>query len=149
MPSPFPHHYEVELLAGGHATGMITASGRPFILGAAPPEFDGPPGHWGPEHLLLSSVALCLMTTYQALAGRARLPMVRYASRAEGILDKTAAGLAFTSIVVQVDLGVEADQIERAERLMESAQRHCIVSNALRVPVIVQARVHARDSVAV
>ena len=147
MPSPFPHRYEVQLLGADEDTATLTVPGRPVIVGAAPPEFDGPPGRWSPEHLLLSSVALCLMTTYRALAGRSRLAVAGYESRAQGTLEKTGAGLAFTSIVVHVDVVVDPSQVERAESLMESAKKHCIVSNALRVPVLVTSRVRASDGV--
>jgi organic hydroperoxide reductase OsmC/OhrA len=143
MSAAFPHHYQVEVRSDEDAKGVLLSDGRPQIVGAPPPEFDGPEGHWSPEHLLLSSLALCLMTTYQALARRARVPHGRYQSRVKAVLDKTAEGIAFTSIAVEVDLLVEPEHVERTERLLESAKRHCIVSNALRPPVTLQARVSA------
>jgi organic hydroperoxide reductase OsmC/OhrA len=137
MPSAFPHHYDVEVVAGSSG-GAVLASGRPDIIGGAPPEFDGRADWWSPEHLLLSALGLCLMTTFQAFAARAGLHVARYASRVDGVLDKTPSGLAFTSIRVVVDLGVsEADQA-RAQQLLASAKRHCIVSNALKTPVEVE-----------
>ena len=141
MPSAFPHHYDVEVVAGSSGGAALAGGRRPDILGGAPPEFDGRADWWSPEHLLLSAVGLCLMTTFQAFAARERLHVARYASRVDGVLDKTPAGLAFTSIRVVVDLGVsEADQA-RAEQILATAKRHCIVSNALKTPVEVEALV--------
>ena len=142
MATSFPHHYDVRLFAG--SSGAILAGGeRPDIVGGAPPEFDGSEGWWSPEHLLLSAVALCLMTTFQAFAARAQLHVAGYSSRAEGVLDKTSAGLAFTSIRLAVDLRVaEADRLQAAE-LLQKAKRHCIVSNALKVTVDVEVAVKA------
>ncbi len=134
MTSPFPHHYDVQVSSG--KAGAILAGGRrPEIVGGAPPEFDGRPEWWSPEHLLLSAAGLCLMTTFQAFAARASLAVPGYESRVEGVLDKTPAGLAFTSIRITVDLRVAEADRTRAEQLLQSAKRHCIVANALKPPV--------------
>lgn len=141
MAAPFPHHYEVTLQGQPDSSGVLSAAGRPPILGGAPPEFDGRPEWWSPEHLLLSSVTLCLMTTLQALAGRAKIPLARYESRIRGTLEKTAAGIVFTEIVATMEVTVAEEHRERLTTLIESAKRYCIVSNALKVPVTVNAEV--------
>jgi organic hydroperoxide reductase OsmC/OhrA len=142
MPLPFPHRYEMALTS--HDGGArLSSTGRPDITGGAPPEFDGRAEWWSPEHLLLSSVALCLMTTAQALAARARVPIGSYESRAHAVLDKTSAGLVFTEIAVRAEVAVAEEHRERMRALMESASKHCIVSNALSVPVTVDAQVTA------
>jgi organic hydroperoxide reductase OsmC/OhrA len=134
MASPFPHHYDVQVSSG--STGAILAGGRrPAIVGGPPPEFDGRPEWWSPEHLLLSAAGLCLMTTFQAFAARAGLPVESYASRVDGVLDKTPDGLAFTSIAITVDLRVADADRTRAEELLQSAKRHCIVANSLKTAV--------------
>ena len=141
MAAPFPHHYEVTLKGQPDSSGVLAAGGRPQILGGAPPEFDGRPEWWSPEHLLLSSVTLCLMTTLQALAGRAKIPLARYQSRISGTLEKTAAGIVFTEIVASMEVTVADEHRERIGALIESAKKHCIISNALKVPVTVNAEV--------
>lgn len=141
MPSPFPHHYEVTLAAQPDGSGALAAAGRPQIVGGAPPEFDGRPEWWSPEHLLLASVTLCLMTTLQSLARRANIPLARYGSRINGTLEKTAAGIVFTGIVATMEVAVAEEHRERMGPLIESAKKYCIVSNALKVPVTVTAEV--------
>jgi organic hydroperoxide reductase OsmC/OhrA len=143
MAAPFPHHYEVTLRGQPDSSGVLAADGRPQILGGAPPEFDGRPEWWSPEHLLLSSVTLCLMTTLQALAGRARIPLAGYGSRITGTLEKTAAGIVFTEVVATMEVTVAEEHRERIGTLIESAKKYCIVSNALKVPVTVKAEVAA------
>jgi organic hydroperoxide reductase OsmC/OhrA len=142
MASPFPHHYDVRLY-GGSEGAVLAADHRPEIVGGAPPEFDGRAEWWSPEHLLLSSVGLCLMTTFQAFARRARLHVAGYESRVEGVLDKTAAGLGFTTIRLKVELRVPEEDRARAEQLLQSAKRHCIVANALKLGVELEAEVKA------
>jgi organic hydroperoxide reductase OsmC/OhrA len=140
MASPFPHHYDVEVSSGNGSGSAILAGGlRPRIVGGPPPEFDGRAEWWSPEHLLLSAAGLCLMTTFHAFATRASLDVAGYESRVDGVLDKTSSGLAFTSIRIAVDLRVAPADRTRAEQLLQSAKRHCIVANALKPVVEVQA----------
>lgn len=135
MAHPFPHRYETALRWIRGREAVLTAGGAPPVEGAPPPQFDGPPGRWSPEALLLSAAELCLMTTFLAVAERAKLTVVDYQSRSEGALDKTPEGLAFTRVVLRVRLSVYADDAPRARELLLKAKKHCIVSNALKVPV--------------
>jgi organic hydroperoxide reductase OsmC/OhrA len=142
MTSPFPHHYEVRLV-GSNGTARLGGGKRPEILSGPPPEFGGSEEWWSPEHLLLSAAALCLMTTFEALAARSRLQVDGYESRVAGVLDKSSAGLGFTSIRIAVDLRVAEADRTRAEELLQSAKRHCIVANALKPAVELETLVNA------
>ena len=145
MPHPFPHRYEVDLIWEAGREGLATAPPRPPIAGGPPPEFDGRPDIWSPEHLLLSAVNLCQMTTFLALAAKARLEVVSYRSIASGVLDKTAEGLRFTAMRLRVELQVQPADVERGRQLLHTAHKHCIVSNALRVEVEIEAAVGAGE----
>lgn len=132
---PLPHDYTVSLHALSDGSGVLTAGARPQIAGGPPPQFGGQPDWWSPEHLLLSAVSLCLMATFQAFMARQPFEVRRYASTVKGMLDKTADGIVFTSIVIDVAFETAAERVDEATRLLEKAKRHCIVSNALRTPV--------------
>ena len=41
-------------------------------------------------------------------------------------------------------MAVVAADVERARRLVDTAEKHCIISNALRVPVTVRAEIRPR-----
>jgi organic hydroperoxide reductase OsmC/OhrA len=145
MATQFPHRYDVALAwDGGHGGAALTAGPRPVIEGGAPPQFDGKDAWWSPEHLLLSSLSLCLMTTFQAITEKARLEVAHYDSHAEAVLDRTPGGLGFTRLVLHVEVKVPAaDQVERARQLLIKAKSHCIVANALMPPVHLDAQVTA------
>jgi organic hydroperoxide reductase OsmC/OhrA len=144
MATQFPHRYDVALAWEGHGGAALTAGPRPAIEGGAPPEFDGKDVWWSPEHLLLSSLSLCLMTTFQAVTEKAHLPIRHYDSRAEALLDRTPTGLGFTGLVLHVNVKVESpDQVDRARQLLIKAKMHCIVANALMPPVHLDAAVSA------
>ena len=144
MATPFPHHYDVALTWDGQGGAKLTAPPRPAIEGGAPPQFDGKDTWWSPEHLLLSSLSLCLMTTFRAIAGKARLEVQHYESGAEAVLDRTPAGLGFTKLVLRVDARVgSADQVDRARELILKAKTHCLVGNALKPPIHLEVSVTA------
>jgi organic hydroperoxide reductase OsmC/OhrA len=121
----------------------VSAGSRRVITGGPPPEFDGNPEDWSPEHLLLSSAALCLMTTFLALAYKARVPLQAYHCAAEGTLDRTPEGFMFTAITLKVVLRVAPPDAEAALRTLESAKKYCIISNSLRTPVKLEARIES------
>lgn len=143
MTQPFPHHYEATLLWEGGSRGALSSGIRPVLGGGPPPEFDGDPGVWSPEHLLLSAANLCLMTTYMALAKKTGLNVEEYRSRAEGTLEKTREGIVFTRIGIEVRVRAPEGREEEARKLVETAKKYCIVSNSLKRPVEVEATVDA------
>jgi organic hydroperoxide reductase OsmC/OhrA len=140
MSATFPHHYHVKV-EGGAGSAVVSAAPRPEFRGGPPPEFGGREEWWSPEHLLLSAAGLCLKATFDAIATRARVPVLAYSSRVEGTLDKTARGLVFTGITVAVELVVADEHAVRAGELLRKAKEHCIVANSLAVPVALVASV--------
>jgi organic hydroperoxide reductase OsmC/OhrA len=81
------------------------------------------------------------MTTFMVLARKSGLEVGEYRSRAEGVLEKTKEGITFTRIALQVSILAPASRLEEARRLVETAKKHCIVSNSLKLPVEVEATV--------
>ena len=141
MTQPFPHRYETLLVAEGETRAALSSGARPVLVGGAPPEFDGDPGVWSPEHLLLSAANLCLWTTVKVLARKVGLEIDSYRSLAEGILEKTREGIVFTRIALDVSLRVPSARVEEARALLETAKKYCIISNSLKRPVELRARV--------
>ena len=143
MATPLPHRYVVALEGTTEDNAWLAAPPRPLLLGGAPPEFGGQDTQWSPEHLLLASVNLCLSTTFRAMAKRENLAIRAYASQAEGVLDRTPEGLAFTSLTLRVDLCVDAEAVGRAEQLLHRAKKQCLIGNSLRAPIGLEVSVQA------
>lgn len=135
MPKPFPHAYRTVLRLVKEKEALLSSGGAPDILGAPPPEFDGPENRWSPEHLLLASANLCLMTTFLALAGKKGLNILDYEGTAEGVLEKTKNGLEFTRITLRASPEVYAADAVKAEETLKLAKKYCLVSNALKPEV--------------
>jgi organic hydroperoxide reductase OsmC/OhrA len=143
MPTPLPHHYDVTLDWPGSGPAALGASGRPAITGGAPPEFDGDGRVWSPEHLLLSSLNLCLQTTFEAFARREALRVQSYRSRALGTLARVPGGLGFTDLSLEVTVVAPPGQEQRVQDVLLKAKQHCLVANTLTLPVRLVATVEA------
>jgi len=140
MPVPLPHHYQTWLVRTLSSRARLEAPPRPMIEGGPPAELDGDATSWSSEHMLLSSIGLCLLTTFEAFAARDRIDLVSYEARVGGMVDQTETGLAFTKFQVEIDM--EVSDVARARTTLDEAQRHCLISNALRAPVVVDAKIH-------
>lgn len=124
--------------------GVAQAPGiEPSIHFASPPEFQGEPGFWTPEHFLVAAVASCFVVTFAALAARAKLDL-----SAEGKLGKIEGRLRFTEVVLRPTLTVFQNQDrESAYGLLERAERGCLIARSLSCPVLMEALVQAADEV--
>jgi peroxiredoxin-like protein len=142
-----PYYYETHIYWKGRRRGLVEVSELPSITTSAPPEFEGEPGFWTPEHLLVAAVETCLMTTFLAIAEKSRLPIVSYRSSTLAKLAAVeGAGLGFTKLTVRPVIKVEREEDrEKAERLLAKAEKHCFVSNALKTPVQLEPSVEVRD----
>jgi peroxiredoxin-like protein len=106
--------------------------GAPAIDIAAPAEFQGEAGFWTPEHFLVAAVASCFITTFRAIAEFAKFEPEALEVRAEGTVEKTEKGYRFTRVLLRPVLTIRAEEEHgRAERLLEKAERACLVSHSL------------------
>ena len=106
---------------------------------SSPPEFGGEPGVWTPEHFLLISVASCYVATFRAMAEASHLDFRGIEVATEGVIAKDSAGLRFTKIHVRpiVVLHQEEDR-DRAARLMEKAEKHCLIARSLSSQIVLE-----------
>jgi organic hydroperoxide reductase OsmC/OhrA len=137
---PFPHRYSVEL----RDSHLVAPNRAPIPLGP-PPQFGGSDRVWSPEELLVGATLECLWTTFQAYARRSDLHVDSWSGTGVGILDRGPRVPVFTSIELTVDLVVPDHEIERARQLLTTANDHCIIGNALNVPVRLQMNVEGSE----
>jgi organic hydroperoxide reductase OsmC/OhrA len=90
--------------------------------------------------MLLSSLTLCMLTTFESLAAREGIELRAWDAKASGTVEHTPEGLCFTSIVLELDMEVSGN-VDRVEATLEDAKQHCLVLNSLRVPVVVETQV--------
>jgi len=129
--------YETEAAWTGERRARVQSSGTPVLEVSSPPEFHGAAGVWTPETLFVASVNTCFVLTFLAIAQLSKLPIADLRVSAWGRLEKIeGAGYQITEIVIRPLLMIrsEADR-ERAERLLEKAERNCFISNSIKAVV--------------
>lgn len=129
----FPHIYFASAL--GTATDDVTlkGAGLPPLRSAAPAEFGGPGDRWSPETLLVAAIADCFILTFRAVAKAAKLPWISVTCDVDGTLDRVDRVTQFTEFNVRARLLVpEGTKVDEAHRLLEQAERVCLITNSLK-----------------
>jgi peroxiredoxin-like protein len=137
------HSYQAAAHWTQHQRGIVEAESIPRTINfAAPPEFGGEPGLWTPEHLLLASVSTCFVATLRAVAEASKLEIDRIEVPVEGTIEKLEGGFKFTRVVLRpsVTIAREEDR-ERTGRLLEKAERICLVSRSLNCAIVLEPRI--------
>ena len=131
--APFPHRYTVHL-----ADRQVLAPPRAPIAAGPPPQFGGSDDVWSPEELLVAATLECLWTTFEAYARHDALAVQSWSGTGIAVLDKGSPVPRFTSITLRVEMVVAQSDVERARRLLQTAEQRCIISHALNVPVTLE-----------
>lgn len=143
-----------------HATAQYHRFDRSFIeidRGAprmihfsAPPEFGGDPGAWTPEHFLLSAVASCFIAAFRAVASASKFDFQGIEVSVDGDLEKEASGYRFTTIRLRpVVITFMENECDRAQTLLEKAERICPVTRSLSAKVEMEAKILSEHQVVV
>ena len=123
--------------------GTVSAEGiAAAIPFSAPPEFMGEAGTWTPEHFFAAAVASCFVTTFKAIAEFSKFEFLSLQVEVEGTLEKEQGGYRFAKVVVRplLEVGAGSD-LERAIRLLEKAERGCLISRSLKSEIELQPEV--------
>jgi peroxiredoxin-like protein len=127
-----PHHYKVDASAEPDGDATLSCDRLDAIPCAAPAEFGGPGNRWSPETLLVASVASCFILSFRAIARASRFPWLSLKCEVDGTLERVEGTMKFTRFVVHATLGVSQDTSEElAHRLLEKAEKTCLVTNSL------------------
>lgn len=116
---------------------VVTAAGKPELLGSSDPSFRGDAARWNPEELLVASLSQCHMLWYLALAAAAGVIVVDYRDDPTGTLVEHPDGAGeFTEVVLHPTVTVgDPSMVERAETLHERAHAKCFVARSVKFPV--------------
>jgi organic hydroperoxide reductase OsmC/OhrA len=133
------HRYEI---GSRWITGRrleLASTGKPTLEVATPPNFkDGVHGVWSPEELLVGSLATCLELTLIAIAEHRRVPLTGLAVAGMGQLERREGRFRFALVELDVEAETDAAHADELEELVRLAKDHCIVGDALTVPVVLR-----------
>lgn len=133
-------------MEGRTARGFDCAA-LPDLEVDAPPEFKGHEGVWTPEHLFVAAVNSCFMTTFLAIVENSKLEFVSFSADAKGKLEKLAGqGFVMTEVLLRPKLVVShARDVERAGRILEKAEKNCLISNSIKTETRLEPKVDSVD----
>jgi organic hydroperoxide reductase OsmC/OhrA len=141
--------YRVTAASTAAFSGVATAEEiEPSISFSAPPDFQGEAGRWTPEHLFLASVAGCYVSTFSGMAQFSKFEFLVLDLEVEGVLSKEEEGWRFTQVNLQPRLKIaqEKDR-DRANRLLEKAEKTCLVVRSINSKVILEPEVIVEEEV--
>jgi organic hydroperoxide reductase OsmC/OhrA len=145
MTIQFPIYYENTIHWTGEKRGELSGPGLSSLQVATPPEFNGHEGFWSPEQYFVAAVNACVMSTFLAIAQLSKLEYVSYEAQATGKLDKPEGqGLQFTEITIRPKLVISrGNDLERAGRILQKAEKLCLVSNSIKAVVHLEPQILA------
>ena len=145
-----PYYYETEVDWIARRSCVLGAPGMPDIEVTPPPEFQGTEGVWTPEHLFVSSVSCCYLTTFLAIAELSKLEFAAISCRATGTLEKLeGSGFQVTEITLRPNLVLHHTRdAERAGRILEKAERNCLISKSIRAVVRLKPQIESIEAAA-
>jgi len=137
---PTTYTYRTDARWTERKRGIVDAEGIPQTINfAAPPEFGGEPGLWTPEHLLLAAVSTCYVATLRAVAEASQAEFHSLDLSVEGTIEKQEGGFRFTRILLRPVVTIEKEHDrERMGRLLEKAERVCLVSRSLACTIVLE-----------
>ena len=138
------HHYHVDITWNSERKGVMCSPELHAVFGsetcmevATPPQFPkGMAGVWSPEHLMTAAVSSCLMTTFLAIAENSRLEFKNFDVKSKGKLDKVEGLLMMSEITLEPTVVIyDEKDIRKAEKVLEKAERACLISNSIKSQV--------------
>ena len=135
---------------GGQQGVVAGREVKPLINFSAPPEFHGQAGIWTPEHFFTSAIATCFITTFQAIAAYSKFEAYALEVSVEGQVEKTEGGFRFTRVTIRPLLAINGgSERERGLRLLEKAEKACLVSRSLSSGIVLEPKVLEASAVAI
>ncbi len=114
--------------------GIATGEGIPQAIEfSAPPEFKGEPELWTPEHFFTAAIATCFVSTFRAIAEYSKFEdMVALEVGVETVLKKEEGGFRFAEVTIKPVLTIASpEDEERGLKLMEKAEKACLISRSI------------------
>jgi organic hydroperoxide reductase OsmC/OhrA len=128
----FPHHYVATATSRSDTTVKLHSPGLENLQSAGPAEFGGPGDLWSPETLLVAAVADCFILSFRAIARAAKFEWKALRCDVTGDLDRVDRVTKFTRFNVRVTLEIpDSSDEERGLRLLEKAERTCLITNSM------------------
>jgi organic hydroperoxide reductase OsmC/OhrA len=144
------HKYEVRAKSTRLRSGVVASDMVPHpIIFSAPPEFYGEPHVWTPEHFLVASLVSCFVATFSGISHISKFDYVSLEVEAEGSVERDPGGWKFTKIQMSPVLKiVREEDRERGVRLLEKAEKTCLIARSITAHVRLEPTIKVASEVA-
>ena len=145
------HNYNVDINWENSRKGIICSpelnkKNGVCIEVATPPEFPkGIEGIWTPEHLFVSAVSSCLMTTFLAIAENSTLEFTSFSCQATGKLEMVEGKLMMSEILLKPTV-VIINEIHRnkAIRVLKKAEDACLITHSIKSRITMEISIEVK-----
>lgn len=119
-------------------SGIVSLyAGKNSFIVSTPPEFGGPNGDWSPEHLFLSSITSCFMSTYLVFVDKMKIENTGFECTATGQVELVDGKYKFTYIHIYPKAFVANEpDVEKARIAMEKTKKYCLISNSINAEIV-------------
>ena len=128
----------------GNKKGILKAddvAGNIYV--STPPQFGGEGKDWSPEHLLLGAVNSCFMSTLLAFARKFGVAISNFECVVTGQIELVNGHYEFTQVDIYPKLYiVEEEQRGKAEQLLLTTSKHCLVTASLKCRVVYHTEIY-------
>lgn len=130
------HHFylQAEWPGGRNSVGLIRAGNLQSQI-SIPTEMDGPGIGTNPDEMLLGAAATCYLITLAASLERSAIEIASLSLSSEAIVDVTNGVFTFRKMIhrphVMLKKEHEPKQMEKIKRLVELAEKNCMISKAI------------------
>ncbi|MCX6291936.1 MAG: OsmC family protein [Bacteroidetes bacterium] len=138
------HDYVVGLTWDKERIGTLSAPGLDDqIVVATPPQFPkGVEGIWSPEHLFVSAITSCFMTTFLSIAENSKLPFTSFECKGSGSLETVNGKYMVSEVTVFPKVVIaDAKDRDRTERILQKTEANCLISNSVKSAIIMKTEV--------
>jgi organic hydroperoxide reductase OsmC/OhrA len=143
---PREHSFVVDVSWEGARRTTAAVAGKQSLDSAVPPEFGGiDPDVWSPEDALVAAAGSCLAVTIAALADREGVALHNLDVKARGVVGRRPDGrFGFVRIEQSVDVETDPGSEDVVQDLVGEAEKGCLVSVSLALPIEATAHVRTR-----
>ncbi|MFK8052544.1 MAG: OsmC family protein [Woeseiaceae bacterium] len=119
---------------------VISAAGKPDLLGSADATYRGDARRWNPEELLLASLSSCHQLWFLHLCSDAGVVVTSYRDQPIGEMKTDATGSGqFTSVTLRPTVETrDSLPAQKLEALHDAAHDKCFIARSVNFPVGVE-----------
>ncbi len=115
---------------------VLSADGKPDLLGSSDVPFRGDGDRWNPEELLLAALSQCHLLSYLHSAVTHGIVVTDYTDAPLGTMSQVGHGGHFTSVVLRPRVTItDPAQVGLARMIHREASDNCFIAASVNFPV--------------